>query len=314
MDPLTVSAAAVGAYLSKDGVTRLLGPSADYLGGELKDLVQKSQRNLASVFQRAERKCGPKLEEDGAVNPRVLKHIYDEARFSDDDLLAEYFAGVLASSRTKDGKDDRGVYYSQIVKALSVYQTRMHYFFYYLMWLHSKGSSIDLNDYYGRQKLTLVVPASVYEGTFGVAEEQEEMGIITHSLAGLGPSAVSSLFTVVAEKLSYELLGAVKKEHLANFQEQNGVYIAHDSMGCPRYVGRGNVFNRLTARKKAFPDELTYFSYFIIKNRPHEREIETALIRAARFSLVLNSRKKRAGIASGDIRDFEAGTHYFERK
>lgn len=128
------------------------------------------------------------------------------------------------------------------------------------------------------------------------------------------PSGVSSLFTVVAEKLSYELLSAVKKEHLAHFQEQNGVYIAHDSMGCPRYVGRGNVFNRLTARKKAYPDELTYFSYFIIKNRSHEREIETALIRAAGFSLVLNERKKRAGIASGDMRDFEAGTHYFERK
>jgi hypothetical protein len=185
MDPLTLSTAAVGAYLSKDGVARLLGPTADYLGGELKDLVEKSRKNLASVFIRAERKCGERIDEAGAVNPRVLKHVYDEARFSEDDLLAEYFAGVLASSRTTDGKDDQGVYYSQIVKSLSAHQIRMHYFLYYLIWLHSNGRAGNLYAWDERQKLSLVVPASVYEETFHVADRQKEMVVIAHSLAGL---------------------------------------------------------------------------------------------------------------------------------
>lgn len=109
---IAMGGAAVAAYLSKDGVSKLLGPTAEYLGGELKDLVEKSQHNLASVFRRAEQKCGPKLEAEGIVNPRVMKHVYEEARFSENELLAEYFDGVLASARTKDGKDDRGVYYS----------------------------------------------------------------------------------------------------------------------------------------------------------------------------------------------------------
>jgi hypothetical protein len=32
--------------------------------------------------------------------------------------------------------------------------------------------------------------------------------------------------------------------------EPSGVYIAHDSMGCPRYVGRGDIFARLRAHRK----------------------------------------------------------------
>lgn len=182
---ITLGGAAVAAYLSKDGVSKLLGPTADYLGGELKELVEKSQHNIVSVFKRAERKCGPKLETEGVVNPRVMKHVYDEARFCENELLAEYFGGVLASARTDDGRDDRGVYYSQIVQSLSVYQLQMHYFFYYLIWLNAKGKQLDLNGYIGRQTLTIVVPVVCYEATFAVTDRVNEMSVITHSLSGL---------------------------------------------------------------------------------------------------------------------------------
>ncbi len=89
--------------------------------------------------------------------------------------------------------------------------------------------------------------------------------------------------------------------------------MAHDSMGCPRYIGRGNVFQRLESRKKAKVLELQYFSFYLVSEKKHEREIETLLIRAAGFLLEFNSRKKRAGISHGNIRDYEAGTLFFER-
>jgi hypothetical protein len=127
------------------------------------------------------------------------------------------------------------------------------------------------------------------------------------------PGSVQSLFKLVAEKLPYESLEAVAGHLKENGWELNGVYIAHDSMGCARYVGRGNVIERLRIRKNANPLELKYFSFYLVKDRKHEREIETVLIRAAGPMLHFNDRKKRVDIRPGNIKDYEAGTRYFER-
>jgi hypothetical protein len=128
------------------------------------------------------------------------------------------------------------------------------------------------------------------------------------------PSSVRSLFKVVGEKIPYEFLDKVK----AKIEEKDlpvaGVYIAHDSMGYPRYIGRGNIFDRLDARRKAQELELRYFSFFVVEEKVHEREIETIMIRAAGPLLDFNNRKVRNDIAAGDVRDFEAGTSYVERQ
>src|SRR3546814_7967374 len=74
-------------------------------------------------------------------------------------------------------------------------------------------------------------------------------------------------------------------------------------MGCPRYIGRGNIFARLEARKKAQELELEYFSFYVMLEKKHEREVETLLIRAAGFLLQFNDRKKRVGIDPGNVGD-----------
>lgn len=94
----------------------------------------------------------------------------------------------------------------------------------------------------------------------------------------------------------------------------DGVYVAHDSMGYARYVGRGAIFTRLRARQKAQPAELVYFSFYVVEDKKHEREVETLLIRAAGPQLHFNTRKRRIDIQPGDVRDFEAGTKFFERQ
>jgi hypothetical protein len=85
-------------------------------------------------------------------------------------------------------------------------------------------------------------------------------------------------------------------------------------MGCPRYIGRGNIFNRLAARKKAQDLELEYFSFYVVSEKKHEREVETLLIRAAGFLLEFNDRKKRVGLEPGSISDYEAGTVFYLRR
>ena len=128
-----------------------------------------------------------------------------------------------------------------------------------------------------------------------------------------GPNSVDSLFKLVAEKIPYDAINSVEK-NLRNLDiGTDGVYIAHDSMGCPRYIGRGNVIDRLKARKRDQPLEIEYFSFYIVEEKKHEREIETIMIRAAGPLLVFNNKKKKNSIDTGDIKDYEAGTLYYER-
>jgi hypothetical protein len=60
--------------------------------------------------------------------------------------------------------------------------------------------------------------------------------------------------------------------------------------------------------------ELCYFSFYTIASKKHEREIETAILRAAGPQLILNTRKVQSDVAKGDVRDYEPGTRFFERQ
>jgi hypothetical protein len=133
--------------------------------------------------------------------------------------------------------------------------------------------------------------------------------------AGSGPDEeFPRLFEALGEKLPFEALPKVQKYLKGQGITQEGVYIAHDSMSYSRYIGRGNIFQRLRACENAHVLELKYFSFYVVKDKKHEREIETLLIRAAGPMLLFNTKKKRLTISAGSISDYEAGTLFFERK
>lgn len=128
------------------------------------------------------------------------------------------------------------------------------------------------------------------------------------------PGKVSRLFQYLGEKIPFDALDDVQSHFVSDGTPFQGVYVAHDSMGSPRYIGRGSIFTRLRAHKKAHSHELVYFSFYIMEDKQHEREIETLLIRAAGDQLEFNDRKKRIGINPGNIRDYEPGTVFYERQ
>jgi hypothetical protein len=76
--------------------------------------------------------------------PKVLKVILEEGAFCDDELASEYFAGVLASSRTQNDRDDRGATYAQLVSRVSNYQIRFHYLFHCAFTRIYSGSTVNL--------------------------------------------------------------------------------------------------------------------------------------------------------------------------
>jgi hypothetical protein len=133
--------------------------------------------------------------------------------------------------------------------------------------------------------------------------------------AGPGrPEGAPRLFRVLGEKLPFEAINSVNSELRTQGVRRTGVYVAHDSMGYARYIGRGSIFSRLRARRKSQVLELKYFSFYVVEDKKHGREIETLLIRAAGPLLLFNTKKKRLTINPGSLLDYEAGTRFFERR
>lgn len=129
------------------------------------------------------------------------------------------------------------------------------------------------------------------------------------------PGKIEPLFKALGEKLPYGALDEVEASLQQRGIPRSGIYMAHDSMGAPRYIGRGsNMFTRLRSHKKAHKLELLYFSFYVVKANVHEREIETLLIRGASHLLAFNDRKKRVGLSAGSIYDYEPGTQFYERQ
>lgn len=128
-------------------------------------------------------------------------------------------------------------------------------------------------------------------------------------------SASDPLFEVVGEKLPLQMLEKVRK----NLRELlgrdiEGVYVAHDSVGVARYVGRGKIFVRLSGHYRRHKEELKYFSFYVLRDKAHERAIETLCIRVAGPQVLFNTRKKREDIRAGNVRDWPAGTVFYQRQ
>lgn len=185
VDPLTTISAGLAVLGSKDLMNKLLGPSADYIGGEIKHLVERCNVNLDRVFQLALRKLGPRADEPGSVSPRVLKHVMDEGRFCDDPLTAEYLGGVLASSKSEVSRDDRGLFYLDMIESLSSYQLRTHYLLYAAIVRAGKPLPQDLSYWFDDDTIAVAIPETEYRKEMGYSDQENHDHISYHAFLGL---------------------------------------------------------------------------------------------------------------------------------
>jgi hypothetical protein len=121
--------------------------------------AQRRMENIGKIFQNATRKLGDKIEKPGMVPPKVLKAVLDEGSFCDDVIAIEYFGGVLASSRTEKGRDDRGARIAKTIEELSSYQIRTHHLIYATIRSKFSSSGLPFN-MEGRPKMQLFLPFS----------------------------------------------------------------------------------------------------------------------------------------------------------
>jgi hypothetical protein len=116
---------------------------------------------------------------------KFFKGILEESPFCDDELTAEYFGGVLASSRTENGRDDRGASFLSLIGRLSSYQIRSHFFFYRIIRELYDGMGANLASPDGRRKLRTFVPLESYLLAMEF-NDKENINVITpHVMFGL---------------------------------------------------------------------------------------------------------------------------------
>lgn len=141
---------------------KLLGPTAAYIGEGVKTWTEKRTQNVRRIFEIAIMKAGNKLEKDGAVPPKVLKGVLDEGSFCEDFLAAEYFGGILASSRSGVTRDDRGAVFIALLSRLSTYGIRTHYIFYHIIKRLFDGKDLHMTLKSGRDGAKTFVPLEVF--------------------------------------------------------------------------------------------------------------------------------------------------------
>ncbi|MFA5185125.1 MAG: hypothetical protein WC551_01430 [Patescibacteria group bacterium] len=105
---------------------KVMGPALDELGEDMKKLysIGRDKIFIAGYKKIADVNDGKK------ANLRVVRDVFWNGSFTDESICAEYFGGILATSRSADGKDDTGVYFVDIIKSLSSKQLYLHYVIY----------------------------------------------------------------------------------------------------------------------------------------------------------------------------------------
>jgi hypothetical protein len=174
-DPFLIAGAlasgAVSAPVVLDAYKRLLGPSLDLMGDGIKMGLVNRRSNIHKVAERADAKTNS--QRPGAIPPRVASDVFDQAQWADDEFVAEYLSGVLASSRSEDGRDDRGIVWTSMVGRLSSDALRLHYSIYSCLRAKLLGENTEVISSWTQKHLVL----NYYDLLPGLEFEFGQVGI-----------------------------------------------------------------------------------------------------------------------------------------
>ncbi len=183
VEPVTIGLAA--GYLAKDGFGRLLGPALDEVGKAIARYTEHRLRNVGRIARNANQKVA-NTAEPGAIPMRVAMRVFEEGSFSDDELVVEYLGGVLASSYTPHGRDDRGNTFTALVSRLSTYDLRTHCIVYSEVIRLLRSS--DLNIQKGVdviQQATIFVPFEAYNAAMKFGDNEDPNNIFSSVIYNL---------------------------------------------------------------------------------------------------------------------------------
>lgn len=191
---LTILGSAIGGAKV---VEKILGPTSEYIGEQVKEWTVKKVTNTANVFKNAEKKLGKKINKEGKVPPKVLKGILEDGAWCEEELQVEYFGGVLASSRSGISRDDRGAYFVSLISRLSTYQLRTHYLFYHLIKQQFNGEDINIHDGNNWPNLQMFISFDTFYNSMDFTKEEGANweNILSHAIWGLNKEELLTGFS-----------------------------------------------------------------------------------------------------------------------
>ena len=188
MEPLT-TLTTTGVALTI--ANKLLGKTAETISDDIANLYKIGKDKIIAAAIRKT----PDMDDGKMANLRVARDVFFNGSFTDESICAEYFGGILASSRSADGKNDAGVFYTDIIKSFSSSQLKLHYIIYH-----------SLN------KLWLEMPAETVRPNAGMGTETGQYNIwfSTIELQKLGVDVEKDLITLHSKEIvcpNYEAKG-----------------------------------------------------------------------------------------------------------
>lgn len=136
MDEL-ITGGVIGAVAAK-----LFGKVGDVLA---EDIAKVYVLGRDAIIKKAINKTS-NIDDGAQVNLRIARDVFSNGSFSDEEICAEYFGGILASSRSEDGKDDSSMYFLDKIKSLSSNELKIHYIIYNVLNKLLINKSITINN------------------------------------------------------------------------------------------------------------------------------------------------------------------------
>ena len=167
---------------------KVVGPVLDEIGQDLRTRYsERRSQNTERILKIAHAKLGPAADEDGSVAPRAALRIVEEGSWCDAEVMAEYFGGILAASRSRDGTDDRGATWAALVSRLSTYDVYLHYLAYdAFRRLYVGTEDLNLGDADTRNSCEVYLPAGNTLQAMGLAVTLENwLRFATPSISAL---------------------------------------------------------------------------------------------------------------------------------
>lgn len=171
--------------ISRSLLVRVLGPSADAVDDALRSYSERQLRNVQRIVECAAAIAGS-LVEGAVVNLRVAHVVLADGSYCDDELTAHYLGGLLAASRTPQGRDDRAVCWSKLVAGLSSLQIRAHYLLYREWAARLRIIGVyELGVEAGRIQATMEISWNAFAKVLVGDFEVDENDAMSHAIGGL---------------------------------------------------------------------------------------------------------------------------------
>jgi len=195
MDLITTGAALVVGK-------KLLGKTMDLVSEDIAKIYAAGRDKIIYVAVRKIKNVDDGLH----TNLRVTRDVFLNGSFTDEAICAEYFGGILSSSRSQDGKDDSGIYYVDLIKSLSATQLLAHYMIYRslnkLLLETSEKRDLNVGDQNDLKKMTIYF-SSIEFGKFLAEGRKLEDGKMVPYLEVVPSSLGVQLYAIANNEFEY---------------------------------------------------------------------------------------------------------------